>query len=95
MKYLLGLLILFEISDGVLTHFLVINGLAREGNPLLRPIVGEFNFLVLKVVGVFICALILWDIYRRYPKLALMATSCFVVVYAGIVLWNLSLFFLY
>ena len=94
MKYLLGLLILFEISDGVLTHFLVRGGLAREGNPLLLPLVGEVNFLVLKVVGVFICALILWDIYKRYPKLALVATSCFVVVYGGIVLWNLSLFFI-
>ena len=92
MKYLLGLLIFFEISDGVLTHFLVSNGLAREGNPLLIPLVGEANFLVLKVVGVFICALILWDIYKRYPKLALISTSCFVVVYGGIVLWNLSLF---
>jgi len=44
MKYLLGLLILFEISDGVLTHFLIGGGLAREGNPLLLPMVGETNF---------------------------------------------------
>ena len=47
MKYLLGLLITFEILDGVLTHFLITNGLAREGNPLLMPLVGETNFLIL------------------------------------------------
>ena len=92
MKYLLGLLILFEISDGVLTHFLVKSGLGRELNPFLQPLVGEANFLVLKVVGVLLCALILWDIYKRFPRVALVFTSCFVVFYAGIVLWNLSLF---
>jgi len=92
MKYLIGLLIGFEIADGLLTHFLITGGLAREGNPLLQPIVGEASFLILKVVGVLICAVILWDIYKRFPKMALAATSCFVVFYGVIVLWNLSLF---
>ncbi len=93
MKYLLGLLAGFVISDGLLTHFLVGNGLAREGNPFLVPIVGGDTFLVLKVVGAILSVLILWDIYRRFPKLALISTSCFVVVYGAIVTWNLSLFF--
>ena len=93
MKYLLGLLAGFVISDGLLTYFLVRHGIAREGNPFLLPIVGENIFLVLKVVGALLCVLILWDIYRRFPKLALISTSCFVVVYGGIVAWNLSLFF--
>ena len=92
MKYLIGLLIIFEIADGVLTHFLVTGGLAREGNPFLIPIVGEFSFLVLKVVGVLLCAVILWDIHKRWPKVALISTSCFVIFYGVIVLWSLSLF---
>ena len=91
MKYLLGILVLFVIADGLLTHFLITNGIAREGNPFLQPIVGKTGFIVLKVVGAFLCALILWDIYRRYPRVALISTSCFVVCYAAIVLWNLSL----
>ena len=91
-KYLLGLLIIFEIADGLLTHFLITGGIAREGNPFLLPIVGGINFIILKVVGVLICALILWDIYRRAPKLALISTSCFVMFYGVIVLWNLGLF---
>lgn len=93
MKYLLGLLAAFVISDGLLTYFLIESGLAREGNPFLVPIVGEGNFMVLKVVGTILCVLILWDIYRRFPKLALISTSCFVVAYGVIVLWNLGLFF--
>jgi len=92
MKYLIGLLILFEISDGLLTHFLVRDGLAREINPFLLPLVGDAGFMILKVVGVLICAIILWDIYKRYPRVALISTSCFVVFYGVIVLWNLSLF---
>ena len=92
MKYLLALLVIFEISDGLLTHFLIESGIAREGNPFLQPLVGEAGFLILKVVGVLLCALILWDIYKRYPKVALISTSCFVAIYGVIVLWNLSLF---
>ena len=91
MKYLLGLLVLFVIADGLLTHFLVTGGIAREGNPFLQPIVGEAGFIVLKIAGAFLCALILWDIYRRHPKVSLISTSCFVVCYGVIVLWNLSL----
>ncbi|MFC1946216.1 DUF5658 family protein [Chloroflexota bacterium] len=91
MKYLIGLLIIFEIADGVLTHFLVESGIAREGNPFLAPFVGETSFLVLKVVGVLICALILWDIHKRYPRLAVSATAIFTLGYGVIAFWNLSL----
>jgi hypothetical protein len=94
MKYLLGLLVVFVVSDGLLTRFLIDGGLAREGNPLLQPLVGETGFLVLKVAGALLCAFILWDIYRRFPKVATIATWCFVVVYGAILLWNSSIFIL-
>ncbi len=94
MKYLLGLLAGLVILDGLLTYFLVRSGIAREGNPFLSRIVGEDNFMVLKVVGAILSVLILWDIYRRFPKLALISTSCFVVIYGAIVIWNFSLFFI-
>lgn len=92
MKYLLALLILLNIADGVLTHFLVERGLGREGNPFLLRIVGEPGFITIKVVGVILCALILWDVYRRHPKLAFVSTSCFVISYTAVVIWNSSLF---
>ncbi len=93
MKYLLGLLVGFEISDGVISYILIRSGLGREANPFLESIVGDVNFLILKVVGGLICALILWDIHRRYPRLALVATFCFAVIYAALVGWNLGIFF--
>jgi hypothetical protein len=94
MRYPLAALIALVVSDGLITHFLVRQGLGRERNPLLQTLVGETNFLVIKVLGALLCALILWDIYRRWPKLALISSWCFVVLYAGIVLWNLSVFFI-
>ena len=92
MKYLLGLLVLLNISDALLTHFLVKLDIATEGNPFLAPLVGQPTFFVLKISGVLLSVVILWDIHRRYPRLAFIATSCFVAVYSMIVLWNLSLF---
>ena len=94
MKYLLGLLVIFVVSDGLLTQGLINGGLAREGNPILQPLVGEPGFIILKAAGALLCAFILWDIYRRFPRVAVIATWCFVGAYGVIVLWNSSLFIL-
>jgi len=91
MIYLLGLLAVFIISDGLLTHALVGDGLMREGNPLLVPLVAQGNLMLLKLVGTIICVIILWDLYRRYPRLALITTSCLMVAYGAIVFWNFGL----
>lgn len=93
MKYLLTLLSGFEISDGIITHVLVGDGQFREGNPLMAPIVGEANFLVLKIVGVLICALLLLKMYRHFPKMTVVTASSIVTFYAAVIGWNLSLFF--
>ena len=94
MKYLLGILIIFVVADGLLTNSLIEMAIAHEGNPFLQSIVGEASFIILKVVGALLCAFILWDIYKRLPKVALISTSFFVIFYGVIVLWNTSLFFL-
>ena len=93
MRYLLGTLVALIVSDGLITNFLVTSGLGREGNPFLRNLVGEQVFLVIKVVGALLCAFILWDIYKRQPRMARIASLCFVGLYAVIVSWNLSIFF--
>jgi len=94
MKALLGTLIAFVILDGLLTEFLIRRGMAREVNPFLQPLVGDIGFIILKVVGALLVAFILWDIYRRFPRVAVIATWVAVVGYFGIVLWNASLFLL-
>jgi hypothetical protein len=94
MKALLGALIAFVILDGIQTELLLSRGVAREANPFLQPLVGDIGFMILKVVGSLLVAFILWDIYRRYPRLAFVATCIAVAGYGAIVLWNTSLFIL-
>ncbi|MFA4837586.1 MAG: DUF5658 family protein [Dehalococcoidia bacterium] len=94
MKYLVGALVGLVIADGLITQFLVKEGLAREGNPILEPLVGGSAFMFVKIAGALVCAYILWDIYKRWEKLALVSTSCLVVCYTAIVIWNLSVFFI-
>ena len=92
MIYLLSLLAVFIISDGLLTHALVDGDLLIEGNPLMAPLVADGNLMLLKLVGTIICVIILWDLYRRFPRLAVISTSFFVVAYGVIVFWNFGLF---
>jgi hypothetical protein len=94
MKYLLGVLVSFVVLDGLVTEFLINGGLAREGNPFLEPLVGDIGFMILKVAGSLLCAFILWDIYRRFPRVAVVATWIAVAGYGGIIIWNTSLFLL-
>ena len=93
MKYLLSLLIGFEILDGLLTHHLVGNGLGQEANPVLQDLVLRDNFLSLKICGGILAIFLLWNVYTRWPRVALFCTSFFAVFYAVIVAWNMSLFF--
>jgi len=92
MKVLLGALIFFIVLDGLVTELLIKRGLVREGNPFLEPLVGNIGFMVLKVLGALLCAFILWDVYRHFPRVAVIATWIAVVGYGLIVVWNTSLF---
>ncbi len=92
MLILLGTLVFFVIVDGLLTELLIARGMVREMNPFLQPLVGDVGFMLLKVAGAGLCALILWDIYRRYPKIASITTWIATGGYGIIVLWNTSLF---
>jgi len=93
MKRLLMLLAGFEIADGIITHLLVNGGFVQEGNPLMAVIVREGNFLMLKVIGAILCVWILWLLYRRFRRVALMTTSSIVLFYGAVMIWNLGIFF--
>ena len=93
-KYLLVTLVSLVVMDGVLTEALVGTGRARETNPLLAPLIGDIGFMLAKIAGSLLCAFILWDVYRRYPRLAMVATWIGVGAYSAIILWNTSLFIL-
>ena len=86
------------VADGLITNFLITHGLGREWNPFLQTLAGGEPFLLLKVGGAFLAALILWDIYRRSVsrnrlKPLLIILYVLVGFYTVIVFWNLLVLF--
>ncbi len=92
--YLLIILVCLVVIDGLITEYVIDGGKASEANPFLESLVGEPAFMILKAVGALLCAFILFDVYRRFPKTAVITTWIAVVGYFVIVLWNVSLIFL-
>jgi hypothetical protein len=89
-RLLLYTLFALVVSDGLITTFLVTQGLGYEGNPFLQSLVTKEYFLLLKVFGVSFSALALFFIYKRHPKLSLITILYFVILYTIIVYWNAS-----
>ncbi len=92
-KLLIPLLIALEAADGILTYSAVGKDLVREANPLVNSIAGTGDFLLMKISGAFLCALLLWLVYKRFPRISLIATSSIVTFYAAVFTWNLSILF--
>jgi hypothetical protein len=90
-RILLATLVAAVVADGVITKFLVLNGLAVEVNPFLQFWVGEDAFLTLKLFGGLLASLYLWSIYRRHPKLSICCSSSFLAAYTFIIFWNLHI----
>ncbi len=89
-RYLLVILVVLVAMDGLVTQFLITNKLSWELNPILSPLAGKAIFIPLKVAGGLMSALLFWDIHKRSPRLAMIATSSFVVIYSAIVFWNIA-----
>ncbi len=92
MLLLISLLVALEAADGIFTYSAVGRGLVRECNPLMMSLAGTGNFLIIKIAGAIVCALLLWLLYKRFPKISLATASSIVVFYAGVLTWNLGIF---
>jgi hypothetical protein len=84
-------MVFLVIADGWLTNILIKYGIAHEWNPFLQSLAGKGGLVLAKIFGAVVCAFVLWDIYKHWPKLALISAYSLTAVYAGIVLWNLTL----
>ena len=93
-RILLGTLIALVAADGLVSRFLMTNRFGLEWNPFLQNWGVEEKFLVINAVGALLAALALWNIWKRCPKLSLVASSGFVALYTVIVFWNLFMFFI-
>ncbi len=88
-RIVLGSLFAAVVADGLITKFLIHNGLAWEANPFLSYWVGRDAFLALKVVGSFLGTVYLFFMYKRHPRLAMGISAFFLTVYTIIIFWNL------
>jgi hypothetical protein len=93
MKVLLGIMAALEIGDGVFTHYAAGSGMVGEGNALMESLVMNGDFLVLKIVGALLCAVLLGRLYRRFPGIAVTVTSAVAVFYTAVIGWNAGVFF--
>jgi len=93
MIFVLLLMAQFQLWDGVITHVFVRGGLAREGNALMSNLVYSGDFLLLKIVSVAILALVLWFIFKRFPRLAISTTAGIAIFYLGVITWNFLVVF--
>ena len=92
MRYMLYTLFGMVVADGLLSNFIISQGLGREWNPLLKGIAGGEQLLLVKACGAALTMVLLWDIYRRRPVLAAAGGLCCLVLYAAIIYWNLFSF---
>jgi hypothetical protein len=91
-EYLLGTLLGLIVADGVISQFLIKEGLGQEANPFLRTIATSSDFLIIKMCGAVLCVIILWNIAKRSPKLILVFSSFVVAIYTAILFWNIAVF---
>ena len=89
---LLGILFALVVADGYITQYLVMNNLGIEGNPFLVAWVSQDKFLYIKILGALFSVLILWDMHRHWSKLAISTSTVFVIIYTGILYWNIGMF---
>ena len=93
MKFLIPLLVVLESADGILTYSATNKSLVSEANPILKNLTGTGNFLLMKISGAIICALLLWVVHKRFPRFSLIAAYGILTFYALVFAWNLSILF--
>jgi hypothetical protein len=93
MIFVLLLMAQFQLWDGVITHVFVRSGLAREGNAIMSNLVYGGDFLFLKIVSVAVLALVLWLIFKRFPRLAISTAAVVAIFYLGVITWNFLVVF--
>jgi hypothetical protein len=91
--YLILVLFSLVIADGLMSQFLISYGLGYESNPFLANMILTTDFLVIKVGGAFLSAILLWFVNKRRPQLALFTSVILVAIYTAILFWNIFVYF--
>lgn len=90
-RYLVLLMAALMLADGLITQFLVGAGIATEANPFMQKLLASGDLIPFKIAGALLSALLMVLLYQRRPRLAIIATWCFITLYTGIVCWNIGI----
>jgi Domain of unknown function (DUF5658) len=80
-----------EIIDGVVTYWAVNQGLISEGNHLIAQMAGNWNFVLLKVLGAILSGFILLKLSEHFPKISMAAAGSIALLYGGVLVWNANM----
>ena len=88
-RLLLGTLFCLSVADGILTRFVISNGLGREGNFWLSNLASSDALIGIKMLGTVLAIYLLWRLHYVKPKLVMATTVSFVGWYTLVVFWNI------
>ncbi len=88
-RLLLGTLFCLSVADGILTRFIISNGLGREGNFWLSDLAASDALIGIKMLGTVLAIYLLWRLHYIRPKIVMATTVSFVGWYTLVVFWNI------
>jgi Domain of unknown function (DUF5658) len=88
-RLLLGTLFCLSVADGILTRFIISNGLGHEGNFWLSDLASSDALIGIKMLGTALAIYLLWRLHYVRPKLVMATTVAFVGWYTLVVFWNI------
>ena len=91
MKLFLALFNGLGLSDGIMTNHYVNNSIVDEGNKLMAPIVHDGYFIVFKIVGLALCTVVLWLVYKRFSFAVKIAVAGICAFYLFVLVWNFNI----
>ena len=92
-RILLGALFCLSVADGLVTRFIITEGLGHEGNFWLAGLANSDSLIAVKIVATLLAIYLLWILHYRRPRLVIGFTIALVCWYTLVVFWNLFIIF--
>ena len=90
LKWLLLLMVVFQMIDALATHFLVGGGIVSEGNAWVAGVVSDGDFVWFKLVVALLCAGALYILNYRLPRVTTVAAGGIAAYYMVVLGLNLG-----
>jgi len=92
-EYLVVVLMLLMVTDGLVSQLLIADGPGWESSSLPRGAIVGGSLCPATVAAAVMAGSILWNTFLTRPKAALLGAASCVLLYTGIIYWNLGFLF--